>query len=480
MLLYVSCLTLVTPITPTLMTDFFASRNSPVALFCEDYPPNQAPQACRDAHSTSVIWSSWTSFISNSLLSFLLAPMIGSWTDVYGRKPFMILAFAVTSVHDVVLLLHLNLGVSLLWYFPAQALNGAFSSLTIALSFVSDLMQPRHRAATFGLILASFSVGVLIGPGLGGFLPPVWAAWGAIGGIGFAITYTAVVLPESLSASAKCAARARQDAGVRGLAGRWAAMRILGRSSLFIKLTICVMLSGVVAEGLSDLLIQFFQIKLGFTTQDQAMVFIVYGGCGLLVNTILLRFLLLYLGETRVLVFGLLSSTVAQTVLAFSVNRGMAFSALAISSLGYTAFPAISSIKANNVHDYEQGTIQGALYGARSLAQGVGPLIFAALFSAFTRSDSPLPYFPGAPFLFGVALMLVALGVAATIDTRAGEGRQLLVDGASSGDEEDGQLPAEDGRAFVRRARAVSKRDAAALPAETVALLAESEVWPEV
>ena len=42
-----------------------------------------------------------------------------------------------------------------------------------------------------------------------------------------------------------------------------------------------------------------------------------------------------------------------------------------------------------------QGTIQGALYGAKALAQGIGPLIFAGLFSAFTRSDSRLPFFPG-------------------------------------------------------------------------------------
>lgn len=28
-------------------------------------------------------------------------------------------------------------------------------------------------------------------------------------------------------------------------------------------------------------------------------------------------------------------------------------------------------------------------------AAGTGPLLFAALFAAFTRTDSPLPYFPG-------------------------------------------------------------------------------------
>ena len=40
--------------------------------------------------------------------------------------------------------------------------------------------------------------------------------------------------------------------------------------------------------------------------------------------------------------------------------------------------------------------MQGALFGARSLATGLGPIIFAALFALFSRSDTGLPYFPGA------------------------------------------------------------------------------------
>lgn len=35
------------------------------------------------------------------------------------------------------------------------------------------------------------------------------------------------------------------------------------------------------------------------------------------------------------------------------------------------------------------------MQGARALAQGLGPLIFAGLFALFTQSWSPLPYFPG-------------------------------------------------------------------------------------
>ena len=66
----------------------------------------------------------------------------------------------------------------------------------------------------------------------------------------------------------------------------------------------------------------------------------------------------------------------------------------------------------------ERQRVQGALYGARALATGTGPLLFAAMFSAFTKSDSPLPYFPGAPFLLGTLLMTVAIGYSLLIDNR--------------------------------------------------------------
>lgn len=62
--------------------------------------------------------------------------------------------------------------------------------------------------------------------------------------------------------------------------------------------------------------------------------------------------------------------------------------------------------------------LQGALYGAKALATGTGPLLFAAMFAGFTKTDSPLPYFPGAPFLLGTVLMIVAIGYSLTIDSR--------------------------------------------------------------
>ena len=54
------------------MTDFFASRHSDVYIHCEDYTSHSAPLPCRDAHSDAVNWSSASSFVSNSILSFAL------------------------------------------------------------------------------------------------------------------------------------------------------------------------------------------------------------------------------------------------------------------------------------------------------------------------------------------------------------------------------------------------------------------------
>lgn len=54
------------------------------------------------------------------MLLLVQAPMIGSWSDKYGRKPFLIAAFSTASLPLLVILLHLQFGLSMLFYFPAQ------------------------------------------------------------------------------------------------------------------------------------------------------------------------------------------------------------------------------------------------------------------------------------------------------------------------------------------------------------------------
>lgn len=70
----------------------------------------------------AVTCSSWTSFASNSLLSFLLAPIMGTLSDRHGRKPFMLLGMTLTMAPILVLLAHIKYGLSIYLLFLANAL----------------------------------------------------------------------------------------------------------------------------------------------------------------------------------------------------------------------------------------------------------------------------------------------------------------------------------------------------------------------
>jgi len=284
-------------------------------------------------------------------------------------------------------------------------------------------MQPQHRAASFGIIMAVFSLAIIIGPLIGGMLTVQAALKMAIAGCLVALVYSYIFLPESLSEEARMEAKEKQyrrnnnnDSSSGGGGGNstnnnggiqqpgsmiviiksmglslveiWRApLAILTRSPLYKRLTITLMITAVVSEGLMDVLTQYVQIKLNFLPIDQSHLFITFGVCALIVQSLLLKPTLAAIGEKRVLVVGLAAHIGQQVWLAAASEKWMALTAVSLGSVGSIIFPTISSIKSNNADESEQGTVQGALSGARALAAGVGPLAFAALFSVFTKQE---------------------------------------------------------------------------------------------
>ncbi|GFR50215.1 hypothetical protein Agub_g12392, partial [Astrephomene gubernaculifera] len=194
--IYSTGLAVIYPITPTLMTNGFASLAAGHRIDCTVYTPSTSPRECIDAHSTVVVWMSWTNFVSSSLLTFFCAPYVGHLSDRIGRKPFMLAGISLMFLPLAVIQLHLHGVVPIYWYYPASAAGGLVSSFTMALTSVADLLEQKHRATAVGYLTSCFSLGMLLGPLLGGYMSVTAALWTCMGCTAATLLYVAAFVPE--------------------------------------------------------------------------------------------------------------------------------------------------------------------------------------------------------------------------------------------------------------------------------------------
>ena len=131
-------------------------------------------------------------------LQFLFAPVWGSLSDRYGRKPILMIGVLGNALAQ----LFFGLSTELWMLFVARALAGILSSATLptAMAYIGDSTSKEERGGGMGIIGAAMGIGMVIGPGLGGWLggkslaTPFFLASG-LSMLAFALIF--LVLPES-------------------------------------------------------------------------------------------------------------------------------------------------------------------------------------------------------------------------------------------------------------------------------------------
>jgi len=129
---------------------------------------------------------------------FLFAPIIGSLSDAYGRKPVLIAALVVLAVDYVIMAM-----ASVFWVLlVGRILAGvAGATYTTATAYISDISSKEQRAARFGMIGAAFGIGFVMGPAIGGLAATYHIAapfWIAAAMSALNVVFGLFVLPESL------------------------------------------------------------------------------------------------------------------------------------------------------------------------------------------------------------------------------------------------------------------------------------------
>lgn len=350
--------------------------------------------------SDAALYGGWLMF-SFAVMQFICSPVIGNLSDQYGRRK--ILLFSLFGFGMDYLLL--AFAPSITWLFIGRILAGITgASFTTASAYIADVSPPEKRAQNFGMIGATFGLGFIIGPVLGGILGqygsriPFYVA-AALTLLNWLYGY--FVLPESLD-----------DAHRRPFewkrANPFGALRALRKYPLVSGLILSLTLVYIAAHAVQSTWTFFTMETLHW---NEAMVGYSLGVVGLLVAIVqggLIRLITPRLGQKYSVYLGMALYAVALFLFAFATSTLAVYGVIAVYCLGGIAGPALQSLISNQVPPNEQGELQGALTSIMSFTSIIGPPLMTNTFHYFTSPDSGW-YFPGASFFLAGIFTLLSL-----------------------------------------------------------------------
>ena len=326
---------------------------------------------------------------------FLSGPLLGRWSDRYGRLRVLLISQFGTAVSFA--LIAVAGSVELLFF--ARILDGITGgNLIVAQAYMTDITPPQKHAEALGKVWGAMGLGLVLGPLIGStlaaflgatipFLLAALVAFLTVPVIHFTMSET--VLP---SGKKDAAAQARSKISTA---------EVLGNLPLFFILTVnfCttinlgLMLSTFALYGEEIMFAGFpaAQITLGI-----GLVYMSFGMGQVVTQWWILPWLLSRTVVGRLAFWGLIGRGAGVTVMAMMRSgTGFVFAPISgiFSALGVgTMAPALQAMATRAARDEVRGAILGWVQSAGSLATILGTAFAGALFDAHPR----LPYYVSA------------------------------------------------------------------------------------
>ncbi len=348
-----------------------------------------------------------------SLMQLVFAPLWGRWSDRIGRKPLILIGLAGYVIAQVMFGLSTSLGL----LYAARIVGGILSSATLPVSaaYVVDMTTKEERSRGMAWLGTAASLGVVVGPALGGLLSRQdwhfnWSA-GHFKIDSFSIPFFAAALlglitllsavrwlpeslPKTLKSKTNLATENQETSGVNGrtLLKTLFPLLVLTRAGQF---------ALTMFEGTFAL---FAQAKFGFGPAEVGYAFVV---CGLVMTVFqagAVGFLAGKISEAIQIGAGFALMGTGIALLAMAQAKLLVFVFVALLSLGMAFItPNLAALVSKRGGAQHAGASLGIQNAAISLGQSAGPLLGGALF--IWQANAPY-------LLSGVVLVALALGIA--------------------------------------------------------------------
>jgi MFS family permease len=332
-----------------------------------------------------------------SICQFLSAPIIGRWSDKYGRKPLLLISL----IGTVISFLLMAWAPSAIFLFIARALDGLTAgNFPVATAVISDTTKPEDRAKGFGIIGAAFGFGFVFGPAISaltiGFGPSVPFLIAAII-TAVAVILTWIILPET---------------------NKHLGHTHEGKLFDFVKLakavidpnvgkTLLISLIYSFSFGLLIFAYQPFAVKiLNLTPSQVAFLFTIFGIVGFISQALIIPRTVKRVEDKKLLINSLILSAFA--FLGFFLTRSYAvFIVVSIVLALANAFvnPLIQSLLSKETDEKSQGEIMGVNASYVSIGSIFGPILGGAL----ATLSIPSPFLAGS--IFAVICAVIAFQI---------------------------------------------------------------------
>jgi DHA1 family tetracycline resistance protein-like MFS transporter len=340
-------------------------------------------------------------------MQFIFSPLLGAWSDRFGRRPVILISCFGLSIDYV----FMALAPSLRWLLVGRIISGVTTSnVSTAFAYVTDVTKPEERAKPFGMISAAFGLGFVIGPAVGGWLGnmnlrfPFWAA--AALSFGNAL-YGYFVLPESLPPE-------RRAKSAWHMANPLGALRLLRSNTELAGLAVVMTLYYLAHNSLPSMWALYTEYRYAWSRSDVGNSLALVGVCAAVVSGVLVGPFVKRFGERRSLLAGLLFGTIGFAGFGLGTRGWMMLAVIPFIALWGIAAPAIQSLMSRHVDPSSQGKLQGAINSLRAITGMAGPVLFTQIFAVAISPQYGF-HMPGAPYCLAAVLlgasMLLALYV---------------------------------------------------------------------